>query len=143
MLDGEHYGYLRLKGKVIHRRQFLFVKSEGCLLIKDTLTGSGVHECMFNLHLGEDTEYDCNLDDLSVNIKINNSESFKLMPLEKDDLKMEIKDGWFSKGYGIKSPIKVLSYLKEMNLPSGFSFILAHAAGNVDSKIIAYYKNLL
>ncbi|MHB1274337.1 MAG: alginate lyase family protein [Candidatus Humimicrobiaceae bacterium] len=143
LLDAEHYGYQRLNGKVIHRRKLLYIKSEECLLIKDLLTGEGIHKCDFNLHLGENIKIDYDLNDLSVNIKINDSENLKLVSLEKDSLKLEIKDGWFSKSYGVKNPIKVLNYSKEMKLPAGFFFLLADKNKNINGEIISCFKNLL
>jgi hypothetical protein len=143
LLEAEHYGYQRLIGKVIHKRKFLYIKSEECLLIKDTLTGEGIHKCDFNLHMGENIKFDYDLNDLSVNIKINDSESLKLISLEKGGLKLEIKDGWFSKSYGVKNPIKVLNYSSEAELPTGFFFLLTDKNKSINGEIISCFKNLL
>lgn len=47
----EHYGYLRLRRPVTHRREVRFVRADRAWIVTDELLGEGVHRVELNLHL--------------------------------------------------------------------------------------------
>jgi len=48
----EHDGYRRLRGRVLHRRLFSFIKSDNILVIRDELEGTGIHDIRAVINLG-------------------------------------------------------------------------------------------
>jgi len=124
-LDAEHYGYRRLESPVTHRRQIYFCKKDRYWIIKDILTGEGVHafDLYFNLVPGVIKEADGG--SLVVDISIKGGGNLKIIPLIKDDIKLTIEDSWLSCGYGEKIKSKVLKYSKRSAVPTEFLFVFA------------------
>lgn len=54
LLEAEHHGYLHLPGKPVHRRSFLW--ENGCLVIRDRISGRQAHPLVSRLHLAPGVE---------------------------------------------------------------------------------------
>lgn len=119
LLDAEHKGYLRLEDPVIHRRQILFHKASPAFwIIRDILSGQGVHTFEFFIHLG-DVSLQL-LPSLAVGLysEVAPDERLVVVPMEKDTL--SISDSWRAPGYGKKVQSKVLCYKKVGPVPVEF-----------------------
>lgn len=124
-MDAEHYGYKRLESPVLHRRQIYFCKKDRYWIIKDMLTGEGVHAFDLYFHLAPVVTKKADGGSLIVDIDIKGGKNLKIIPLIKDDMKLAIEDGWLSYSYGEKIKSKVLKYSKKSALPAEFLFVFA------------------
>jgi len=124
-LDAEHYGYKRLEGTVIHRRQFFFNKKESYWVIKDILMGTGRHTFDLYFHINNNVNYKVDENSLVVTIIAKGNVKLRIIPLLKKSLGLFFEDGWISKGYGQKTKSAVLRYSKAVNFPSEFLFVIA------------------
>lgn len=124
-LDAEHTGYLRLKNKVLHRRQIYFNKREGKYwIIKDIFIGEGEHlfELYFHFAL-TDIDYDKE-DPVVVKSKAEDGYNLAIVPLKKQDITVEILKGWTSSRYGEKIEAPVVKYSKKSIAPTSLINIL-------------------
>ena len=124
-LDAEHYGYNRLDNLITHRRQFFFNKEESYWVIKDILKGTGRYTFDVYFHIDKNVIYNINEDSLVVTINVGDSVKLKIVPLQINNLKLFIEDGWISKGYGQKTKSVALKYSKTTIAPTEFLFVFA------------------
>jgi hypothetical protein len=123
-IEAHHHGYARMAEPVVHRRLIVFDKEESFWVIKDILTGKGRHRFNiyfhFNYSIGR-CESDKNM---VATINAGKKSRLKIIPLIKDGMKLEIKTGQQSIGYGIKVKNFVARYYKEDAVPVEFLFVL-------------------
>ncbi|MBI4379400.1 MAG: alginate lyase family protein [Nitrospinae bacterium] len=122
---GEHYGYKRLKGPVIHRREIYFDKREKRWQIKDRLEGEGEHliECFYHFPPSVNVKQVSNLEFLisgnkvCINLRLNPNFNSELQTLNS-----ELRSGWVSPSYGIKVPSFFAVYSLTARLPVELKF---------------------
>jgi len=117
--DGEHSGYERLPNPVTHRRQIYFNKEEEYWVIRDLLTGEGVHKFDLYFHFAPMKIEKDSKDQLTVRTKVGES-NISLIPLEMKNLNMEIQKGWMSYSYGRKVEAPIVKYTKTTQVPTEF-----------------------
>ncbi|RLB06316.1 MAG: hypothetical protein DRG83_00550 [Deltaproteobacteria bacterium] len=141
--DGEHSGYERLKNPLTHRRQILFDKREGYWLVKDILTGKGMHRFDLYFHFApmeigilshpkESKELlgmvknirnplvkkDFNVDEsLVIETRIPEEANLLIIPANSWNMSLEITRGWVSGNYGTKEAAFVVEYTKVDECP--------------------------
>lgn len=121
--DAEHYGYHKLSNPVTHRRQIYFNKKDGYWIIKDILTGEGIHTFDLYFHF-EPMKLEQDKDDpLIIKTKCKGW-NIALIPLNPDGLTIEIIDGWISYSYGTKVKAPVVRYSKIGIVPTTFLTVL-------------------
>ncbi len=121
-LDAEHRGYQRLKEPVIHRRLIFCNKQENYWVIRDILTGRGLHHFDLYFHFAPvDIEIDS--EHLVTKTKAKGA-NLAIIPLNTEGLSAEIEAGWVSYRYGIKVEAPIVRYQKEAEVPTELSFVL-------------------
>lgn len=116
--SGEHYGYERLTGSLVHRRQIMFNKPQVMWEITDTLLGAGSHALQWNFVLASGVDAVLRSEQALI-IQGNN---FKLS-LELDfQPQIRIEDGWYSPKYGVKLPTKVIRIRESVADNCSFKF---------------------
>lgn len=118
IFDGTHTGYSRMQEAVIHRRQIYFNKNEGYWIIKDILTGEGVHLFEMFLHFS-----DMNIELNSFNIKTENNVFVK--QLNCHNMGVEKQNGWLSPSYGIKYKAPIVKFYKKDRVPVEFITVIS------------------
>jgi len=136
ILDAEHYGYRRLEHPVTHRRQILFCKQGGYWVVKDTLTGEGVHQLDLYFHLCPGEVEPAGDHPLAVKTKTEGA-NLAIIPLETEGLGMEIEEGWVSYRYGVKERAPVVRYSKHSEAPTSFCSVLCPYVGKIDMNEVA------
>jgi uncharacterized heparinase superfamily protein len=135
-LDGQHNGYERLREAVTHRRQFYFDKVENYWIIRDLITGHGVHSLSWYFHF--DAGIDLTIkDDLTVETMCQYGANLVLRAISPRSTSLEIEDGWVSPGYGIKKKAQVARYACRTELPTSIVFILYPYSGEAQFSSIS------
>jgi hypothetical protein len=146
-LDAEHNGYARLKDPVIHRRQIYFDKEDRYWIIKDTLTGKERNKFDLYFHFApmnvgllamnknvlmrirrmknQLIDGEIKIDEsFVIETKNNDGANLLVIPLNVNDLSIEILNGWISYGYGTKEKASIIKYSKVVNCPTEFLTLL-------------------
>jgi len=123
ILDAEHNGYQRLKNPATHRRQILFNKTEGYWEIRDTLLGRGTHKFDLYFHFAPlEVEIDKE-SPLAVKVK-GKGTNVAIIPLDTNDLAVDMEEGWGSYRYGEKVKASIMKYWKYAQAPAYFHYII-------------------
>jgi hypothetical protein len=133
IFEGEHYGYLRLSEKVIHRRYYRYRKIPGELTIRDLVFSSPDIEgtaSRFKISTFFHVSRDVMIEKLTENTfafsRINDCAPLcHLVWPDKDNPKVEIKDAWISKAYGVKHKAQMIFFEIETFLPYSFEFTIS------------------
>jgi len=123
IIEGEHYGYTRLKKPVIHNRKVILNKNK--ITIIDTLIGNDVHKLDLYFHFPKEKyQFDETKKIFTLRDHIT---TIKVIPIKDDNLRCEIKIGsnkpimgWHSPKYGRKEKCITLKYSKLTKLPTSF-----------------------
>jgi hypothetical protein len=111
--SGRHVGYSRLDDPVVHRRDFLYEKSTGVLVLRDTFTGNALHLLRWHFHLAP-------------NVKIFSSNGavvwfenggdglYGLLSLSGTPAVMRRQ--WYSPSYGKRVPCQTVDYSELVDL---------------------------
>ncbi|MDP9263906.1 MAG: heparinase II/III family protein [Acidobacteriota bacterium] len=138
---GEHDGYAHGRCPVRHRRTVLFLKPE-CILIVDTIHGSGIHTADLLFHFTPRTDVrqrDANRFAISdgnrarawLLVFCSRSPSAEVVTGQLDPIQ-----GWYSEGYGQKVPNPCLSLQQQGSGPLRFISVLQLSAAPPDVKVI-------
>lgn len=125
LLDAEHSGYARLKKPVVHRRQIYFNKEEKYWVIKDMLTGEGGYKHKFDLYFHFAPMELKEKDELIIETDNKNGANIMIIPLETEEISMEIENGWVSYCYGRKVEAPIVKYSKTAEVPADFITVIA------------------
>jgi asparagine synthase (glutamine-hydrolysing) len=127
---GEHYGYSRRGGGVIHQRAVVFVRDD-LWVVYDRLQGAGTHRA--RLHwLGGDFPYQHDIAMGMLKLTTPNGD-FSVLTLDEEGRALEGKvvaghddppEGWLSRYYGDKQPVPSLSVAVEKKCPISFVTVL-------------------
>jgi len=109
-ISGEHYGYRRLPGKVVHRRSI--VRLIDSYVIVDDLLGAGEHELALRWRLadfdwrqeGNSWQSNINAQSLSIRVKVPQSFTTKLLR----GVEGARPEGWESLYYAERKPVPTL-----------------------------------
>ncbi len=124
LLDAEHNGYSRLN--VVHRRLIYFNKEEQYWVIKDMLTGEGGYKHKFDLYFHfAPMDLKKEKDELVIETENKTGANIAIAPLETDELKLAIENGWVSYSYGKKLEAPIVKYSKTAEVPAEFVTIIA------------------
>ena len=124
-LDAEHNGYVRLKNPVVHRRQIYFNKQKKYWVIKDMLTGEGGDKHKFDLYFHFAPMELKEKDELVIETDNKNGTNIMIIPLETEEISMEIEKGWVSYSYGKKVEAPIVKYSKTAEVPTEFVTVIA------------------
>ena len=124
-LEAEHFGYTRLNNPISHTRIIVFNREELFWVVKDLFRGEGKHHFNLYFNLNSDMNYSSSNDSLITEIFFKEENKLMIIPLMKDDIKLDVTEGWHSDGYGEKDTNLVIKYSKEANVPTEFLFVLA------------------
>ena len=130
-LDAEHNGYVRLKNPVVHRRQIYFNKQKKYWVIKDMLTGEGGDKHKFDLYFHFAPMKLKKKNELVIETDNKNGSNIMIIPLETEEISMEIETGWVSYSYGKKVEAPIVKYSKTAEVP--VEFVTVIAAGQMPS----------
>jgi len=127
LLDTEHNGYARLKNPVVHRRQIYFNKEKGYWVIKDMLAGDGEggYKHKFDMYFHFAPMGLRKKDELAIGTDNRDGINIVIVPLEKEEVKMEIEKGWVSYSYGRKVEAPIVKYSKVAEVPCEFVTVIA------------------
>ena len=140
ILDAEHYGYKRLKNPVIHRRQIIFDKLNGYWVVKDLLTGEGVHQLDLYFHFAPmDLEVDKDFP-LVIKTKTKGT-NLAIIPLDTEGISVEVLEEYISYQYGVKVKARIVKYSAKSSMPFVFENVLYPYNGEINiSEVIRKAK---
>jgi Heparinase II/III-like protein len=117
-----HDGYERLPEPVSHQRQFYFDKGCHYWIVRDQLSGSGVHtlEWFFHFNAGIPVQISHN----SILTQCQEGANLFLYVSGNRALRVECNEGWVSPSYGMKNQAQVVRYSYAGELPMTVSFLL-------------------
>jgi len=123
---GRHHGYEQLPGSVVHHRS-IFAFKPGFWLVRDMVTGSGLHKLEVSWHLGvhlnsSKQEGVFAADDASTGLII--------LVAQEHGWSRVLEQGWWSPAYGCKEPISVLRVAANTALPAECGTLLIPRASD-------------
>lgn len=109
---GQHHGYRRLVGQPVHRREFEF--RHGNLVLRDTVTGNGLHVIEAFLHLHP-----------AVTVQMIGPQAYRLTLAEcllgrisyKSWQEASLSQGWYCPEFGKRESHTVLRLVATVHLP--------------------------
>lgn len=130
-VSGEHYGYMRLREPVTHRRTVTFNKRERWWMVEDEFSGSGVHELATRFHL--DSGLEVNLAGDTSILAYDKMSGARLMigalgAAPRPDLEKQ----FISKNYYSKEPSITACWRSTSEVPCTFQWILIPACGSAE-----------
>lgn len=102
VFKGAHNGYLRLKGKPIHYRHFIW--SEKTIKIEDHIEGEGIHDIELGLHINPEFKIRPN----GESAEIINSDGRIIARIFPKKGPLQEKKGWYCPEFGLKKDCSVL-----------------------------------
>lgn len=129
--EGEHDGYRRLPGKVVHRRRIEYDAARGRWLIHDRLTGAGEHSLEWFFHFAP---LPAICDGLSVLTACAEGPNLRIMPEGDAVLALRLDEGWYSPRYGVRRRAPVACYYVRANLPAEFILAVWPLNANVEQQ---------
>jgi len=109
--EAEHFGYARLEGGVIHRREVRHQVQDRRWRIVDRLSGTGTHRAVLRLHLHPEVHVKV----VAPNV-VHLSRRGGALRLQCSE-PLELTDGWVSPRYGVKLPARVVMARHSGQLP--------------------------
>jgi len=89
-------------------------------VIRDVITGKGIHKCELIFHL---MPMNLKKNDLSIETKTIGT-NIVISPEKSDNLKLTIKQGFISESYGKRVKAPILIYSKKGKLPMEFKTLI-------------------
>lgn len=125
--EGEHYGYLKLKEPLIHKRIIIFDKIKKYWIIKDKFINAGKHYYEINFILNNKLNLNENPKNSTITIKLNNKIVLNLIPIiTNNNINYSIENCYVSDSYGEKHEAKKIKYYLNEKSPIEFSFIITY-----------------
>lgn len=127
--EGEHYGYLKLKDPLIHKRIIIFDKIKKYWIIQDRFINKGEHYYEINFILNNNLDLNENPKNSIITIKLNNRIVLNLIPIITDNINninYLIENCYVSSSYGEKHEAKKIKYYLYEKSPIEFSFIITY-----------------
>jgi hypothetical protein len=123
VLDAQHNGYERLHEPVIHRRQFYFDKAEKYWVIRDLVTGEGLHNLSWYFHFNAGIDLLVR-DPFIVETMCPEGANLLLRAQDGPPMTLKLEEGWVSPSYGIKNRAQIARYSCTAELPVSITFII-------------------
>jgi hypothetical protein len=133
-IDGEHTGYARLQGGIVHRRRLIYIRPSYWIVLDDLL-GQGMHENQFLYHFAPETqlmifgdepkgEVDCcaRINDAGLQMFLYGSG-----PVQAEAICGQLQpiQGWSSRRYGERNPSPLLKATMRAAAPASMmSFLI-------------------
>ena len=108
---------------MIHGRQIFFNKVQGYWVIKDILSGEGIHQFDLYFHFAS-LEVEIGKEFPLVMRTKTEGANLAIIPLEAKGVSVEILDGWVSYRYGVKVKAPIVRYSKKGQVPTSFCNII-------------------
>ena len=128
-LSGAHTGFADLEEPVTHRRSFFYLKPH-YWIVSDLLTGEGQHFFDQYFHFPP-LRINVDFVNKGVNIQVDQSRRFTLMPVSPDEMDVMIftggdspDSGWMSDGYKHRVEAPFIKYGKRTRVPACFHTLL-------------------
>jgi|GEM_PF-110960 len=121
LLEAAHYGYERLQGRVIHRRQIVFDKEGGFWFMRDVLLGTGIHTLEWFFHFGvQEIE-----PEPEGALTASGPHDAHLLIVPTGGIIPTIFSGWYAPRYGVRysAPVGRYTY-RDARLPLQMDFLL-------------------
>jgi hypothetical protein len=100
---GSHTGYQRTDAKATHRRRFAYRRTEGHLVIEDTIAGEGEHRVVWHFHAAPGVTIAPDGDGF-----VLAGPGARARLAVPAGLEAVISDAWYSPSYGVKVPCRAL-----------------------------------
>ncbi len=115
ILDGQHDGYARLRDPVIHRRTMVFLKPD-VWIIRDEFVATGNHQVEVLFHVRPECDITFPARERALDLAGPRGERLAVAVLHAGpEAALEVISGsethrwaWFSDGYGVRTPAKVI-----------------------------------
>lgn len=146
ILDAEHTGYTRLKQPLTHRRQILLDRHSDHILIRDQLSGTGVHQVEYFLHFSNAVDQIKHVGPLAVQCAHKDGPALSILSLTPENIQLSISDGWTSPAYGLRTPTQFMMYHLDTQMPREIITLISAQADEEPvhgSKLINVGQNLL
>lgn len=132
-VSAKHYGYNRLKEKVVHRRSVEFNKTEKYWLIEDKLSGEGKHDLRFSFHLAPSLKVQ-EIKNGMLRIYDNQNRNLFIRPF---GLKAppETEKTWVSRNYGRRESSQSIVWETTAELPFFAHFLIVPKLMNADEEM--------
>jgi len=124
LFDGSHSGYSTSGHRMIVRRQIFFDKVNRFWIIRDSLYGSGKHECNLFYHFAPMVVLVNGPHPLTIQTRYGEGANLLVYPLVTKGLEVTMIDGWVSYGYGTRLKSVVLKHSRRDWCPVEFSTVL-------------------
>ena len=125
LLDASHNGYCRLHQPVTHRRQIILWKDgDPYLIIKDIITGEGIHDMELYFQIGNVKTKTISPQIIYLEHKSEPSTGIGIYMLGDQFPNFEIVNHFRSLGYGRKIPSQALKFYSTNQLPYAFLTVL-------------------
>ena len=125
-IAGEHTGFLRLPGEIVHRREVMHFKNKDLIILKDSFLGNGRHKISENFHLSPGLK----IKKENGGFTIRGNKNLNLKSLSKTHASIIIGktkpvEGWYSPTFGQKIAAPMLKFDFEIDCPSSHYFLLS------------------
>lgn len=122
---GGHRGYERLTPPVTQTRQIVMDHCAARVLVRDRISGTGVHEVVSRFHL--DPEVRAAVDGYDVRLSCGDREVWLLADQQQTSVPLlpVLEAGWVSPGYGVKVPVTVVVWRGSISPPFELSLMFA------------------
>lgn len=126
ILDAEHGGYLRLPDPIVHRRVFLFEKESRFWLLRDILTGKGLHRFVAWFHFAPGLTVTSRAGSITIAGE-DGSPSFLLRVLGDTPTEISLFPAWVSPLYGARRKATAAAIAGKFRDRAGLEFYLSEA----------------
>lgn len=118
LLEAEHYGYMKLRDPVIHRRKFILDSTKFLLKIDDFLEGEDFHYYEIHYHFPPTP---LRFENRILKTDFSEPPNIVILAESEERFNAELKEGWISPSYGIKTKSRYLCYSGKGKLPINFT----------------------
>jgi hypothetical protein len=112
---GAHRGYERLPDPVTVSREVLLDRQQPVVVVRDSLTGRGVHNLVWRFHL--DPDVSARLEGCDVRLTSGQREVWLLPNRTAAAFSASLEEGWVSPRYGVKRPTTVVVWRVKTAMP--------------------------
>jgi Heparinase II/III-like protein/Heparinase II/III N-terminus len=114
-LAGAHRGYERLSEPVTVGRELILDRDRSIVVVRDTLTGRGVHQLVWRFHL--DPAVAARLDGSDVQLTAGHRDVWLLPDRTAVGFSASLEEGWVSPSYGVKQATTVVVWRVKTTVP--------------------------
>ena len=123
--SGAHRGYERLADPVTVGRVILLDRHRPVVVVRDALTGRGVHDLVWRFHL--DPSVTARLDGCDVQLSSGQRTVWLLPDRTAAGFSASLEEGWVSPSYGVKRPTTVVVWRVKAAVPLTAACVFAES----------------